>query len=164
MAEFYLGIGSNKNRKHNISSCLAYLHASFSEMDESPIYQSRSFGFKGQDFYNLVVRVTSAFDPWQMKKWLQNLEDLHGRDRSQPRYSDRLLDIDLLLVDDLLIDDGIVQIPRREILKRAYVFKPLYDLAPDLILPGHKKRLAEEWQAFGDKHKIKSVKAFLHHH
>lgn len=149
MAEFFLGIGSNKNRHQNINSCLAYLRASFADITVSPIYQSKSFGFEGQDFYNLVVRLTSAFDPWQMKTWLQQLEDLHGRDRRQPRYSDRLIDIDLLLADDLIIDDGVIQIPRREILKRAYVLKPLTDLAPDLILPGHKKRLADVWQAFG---------------
>lgn len=164
MPTFYLGIGSNKQRKHHITSCLAYLEASFSAMICSPVYQSKSFGFKGQDFYNLVVCVDSSFDPWQMKTWLQKLEDLHGRDRDKPRYSDRLIDIDLLLVDDLIIDDGVVQIPRREILKRAYVLKPLSDLAPDLILPGHKKRLAELWQAFEIKQEVQSVTTFLHHH
>ncbi len=163
MAQFYLGIGSNKNRRQNIKSCLAYLHASFADMTVSPVYQSKSFGFEGQDFYNLVVRVASAFDAWQMKTWLQNLEDMHGRDRSQPRYSDRLIDIDLLLVDDLIIDDGVVQIPRREVLKRAYVLKPLSDLAPELILPRHKKRLANLWQAFGLKDDICQVNLFLHH-
>ncbi|WP_154222758.1 2-amino-4-hydroxy-6-hydroxymethyldihydropteridine diphosphokinase [Marinicella rhabdoformis] len=162
MAEFYLGIGSNKNRTHNINSCVTYLSASFSTLKCSPVYQSKAYGFEGQDFYNLVVKLQSAFDPWQMKAWLQNLEDLLGRDRSQPRYSDRLIDIDLLLVDDLIIDDGVVQIPRREILKRAYVIKPLSDLAPDLIVPGHKKRLADLWQAFELKQDIQPVTC-LHH-
>ena len=163
MTEFYLGIGSNKHREHNIRSCVAYLHASFAKIKVSTAYQSKAFGFEGQDFYNLVVHVSSAFDAWQMKQWLQNLEDMLGRDRSQPRYSDRMIDIDLLLVDDLIIDDGVVQIPRREILKRAYVLKPLTDLAPDLILPGYKKRLAELWQAFEFKRDIQSVKTFLPH-
>ena len=162
MAEFYLGIGSNKNRRKNIVSCLDFLQASFADMNTSPVYQSESFGFEGQDFYNLAVRVTSTFDPWQMKKWLQNLEDLHGRDRNKPRYSGRLIDIDLLLVDDLMIDDGVVQIPRREILKRAYVLKPLTDLCPNLILAGYKKKLTDLWQAFDSKNDVIEVNPFPH--
>lgn len=157
MAEFYLGIGSNKNRQDNLTSCLNFLQASFADLSISPVYQSKAYGFDGQDFYNLAVRLSSAFDPWQMKTWLQKLEDLHGRDRSQPRYSDRLIDIDLLLVDDLTIDDGIIQIPRHEICKRPYVLKPLSDLAPHLIIPGQQKRLAELWQALASHSAVSKV-------
>ena len=145
---YYLGVGSNLNREHNITSCLNYLRSSFAEMRVSPIYQSPSFGFKGHDFHNLVVHIHSAYTPTALKHWLQRLEDLHGRDREQPRYSDRTLDVDLLLCDQLIINDGFVQIPRDEILKRAYVLKPLQDLAPDLIHPQAQKRLADLWQAF----------------
>ena len=111
------------------------------------MYQSPSYGFAGQDFYNLVLKLDSAFTPHQMKQWLTKLEDIHGRDRSKPRYSNRTLDIDLLLCNDLIIDDGIVQIPRSEILIRDYVLKPLSDLSPQLIHPVAQKRLADLWQA-----------------
>ena len=144
---YYLGIGSNINRKTNISSCLNYFRNSFFTCQVSAIYQSEAFGFNGHDFHNLVVKVHSVFDPYEMKLWLCNIEDLHGRDRKKPRYSNRTLDIDLLLCDDLVIDDEAVQIPRREILKRKYVLKPLQDLAPDLIHPVAQKRLADLWQA-----------------
>ena len=144
---FFLGIGSNTDPELNINSCLNYLHSSFKSITISPFYQSPSFGFNGHDFYNLVVQIETVFSPHQLKTWLQNLEDIHGRDRSKPRYSNRTLDIDLLLCDDLIIDDGVVQIPRREILKRKYVLKPLQDLAPDLIHPVAQKRLADLWQA-----------------
>ncbi len=135
MTNFYLGIGSNTERKRNITSCLQWLKSSFSDIDVSPIYQSPAFGFDGPPFHNLVVRVGSAFDPWEMKKWLQQLEDRHGRDRSQPRYSNRTLDIDLLLIDDMIIDDGAIQVPRKEITQRNYVLAPLVDIAPDIIHP-----------------------------
>ena len=144
---YYLGIGSNVNRKSNIRSALNYLACSFSTFDTSPVYQSAAFGFEGQDFYNLVVKIETVFTPNKLKSWLQKLEDLHGRDRSQPKYSNRTLDIDLLLCDDWVIDDGTVQIPRREILKRKYVLKPLQDMAPDVVHPVAQKRLADLWQA-----------------
>ena len=119
---------------------------SFRRLQISPVYQSPAFGFAGQDFYNLVVRIESVFTPHQLKTWLQNIEDIHGRDRSQPRYSNRTLDIDLLLSNDLIIDDGVVQIPRQEILKRKYVLRPLQDLAPDLVHPVAQRKLAALWQ------------------
>ncbi len=144
---YFLGIGSNINRVAHIKSCLYYLRCSFKGLQASDTYQSQAFGFQGQDFYNLVVTFDSAFKPHALKRWLQQLEDQYGRDRSQPKYSDRKLDIDLLLCDDLIIDDGLVQIPRHEIIKRKYVLKPLQDLAPNLRHPVTKKRLADLWQA-----------------
>ncbi|MFC3192784.1 2-amino-4-hydroxy-6-hydroxymethyldihydropteridine diphosphokinase [Marinicella sediminis] len=145
---FYLGIGSNVDRQLHITSCLHHLRCAFSRLQTSPVYASPSYGFKGADFHNLVVRIDTAFTPTELKIWLQQLEDLHGRDRRKPRYSDRTLDVDLLLCDQLIIDDGFVQLPRDEILKRPYVLKPLQDLAPDLLHPVAKKRLADLWQAF----------------
>jgi len=145
---YFLGLGSNTNRKENLASCLRHLmKRSFINHQVSPIYQSPSFGFDGHDFYNLVVKIESVFEPHNLKKWLLNLENLHHRDRDQPRYSNRTIDIDLLLCDDLIIDNDTVQVPRKEILKRKYVLKPLQDIAPDLIHPVAQKRLAELWQA-----------------
>jgi len=158
---YYLGIGSNTERKKNMVSCLNYLQNSFSYCHVSAVYQSASFGFKGHDFYNLVVKIRSVYSPHEMKKWLCKIEDIHGRDRIKPRYSNRTLDIDLLLCDDLIIDDGAVQIPRREILKRKYVLKPLQDLAPDFIHPVAQKRLAELWQALkvNDDSELSSIES-----
>jgi 2-amino-4-hydroxy-6-hydroxymethyldihydropteridine diphosphokinase len=145
--DYYLGIGSNSNRRKNMQSCLNYFLNSFAICHVSPVYRSASYGFEGHDFFNSVIHIQSAFEPAALKIWVQHIEDLHGRDRSKPRYSNRTLDIDLLLCDDLIIDDGTIQVPRREILKRKYVLKPLQDLAPDLIHPVAQKRLADLWQA-----------------
>lgn len=147
---YFIGIGSNTNRRENIKSCLNYIACSFSNCAFSQVYRSPSFGFEGHDFFNSVAQLSSSFKPSQLKTWLQKIEDLHGRDRSKPRYSNRTLDIDLLLCDEMVIDDGFVQIPRREILKRNYVLKPLQDLAPDLLHPVALKRLAGLWQALNN--------------
>lgn len=157
----YLGIGSNTDRLAYINSCKNHLLNSFSGCQFSATYQSASFGFTGHDFYNLAVKIETVFTPYQLKNWLFKLEDLHGRDRNKPRYSNRTLDIDLLLCDDLIIDDGVVQIPRREILQRKYVLKPLQDLAPDLIHPVAQKRLADLWQALdkNDESELSLVQA-----
>lgn len=144
---YYLGIGSNINRRENLKSCLQHFRCAFAHCKTSPVYRSASYGFNGQDFFNLVVQIQSTFMPQDLKVWVQTIEDLHGRDRSKPRYSNRTLDIDLLLCNDWVFNDDFVQIPRPEILKRKYVLKPLQDLAPNLIHPVAQKRLADLWQA-----------------
>ena len=146
----FLGIGSNIARQANIQSCLHHLRCSFSKLRISPTYQSKSYGFEGADFHNLVVQVETAFTPQKLKPWLQWLEDAHGRDRSRPRYSNRTLDIDLLLCDDWVMDQDLIQLPRQEILQRKYVLKPLQDLAPDYLHPVAQKRLADLWQALDE--------------
>ena len=157
---YFLGLGSNTNRKENLTSCLQHLKRSFINHKVSPVYQSPSFGFDGHDFYNLAVKIESVFKPNDLKIWLLNLEDLHQRDRNKPRYSNRTLDIDLLLCDDWVINNNTIQIPRKEILKRKYVLKPLQDIAPDLIHPVTQKRLADLWQALqcNDDSELRTVK------
>ncbi|WP_223787450.1 2-amino-4-hydroxy-6-hydroxymethyldihydropteridine diphosphokinase [Marinicella meishanensis] len=146
----FLGIGSNIDRQANIESCLQHLRCAFARLRISPIYQSPSYGFAGADFHNLAVQIETAFTPQKLKPWLQWLEDRHGRDRSRPRYSNRTLDIDLLLCDDWCLNEGSIQLPRAEILTRKYVLKPLQDLAPEYRHPVAKKRLARLWQALDE--------------
>lgn len=147
----YLCLGSNLNKKNNIKSCLNYLKASFANIQLSPIYESASFGFIGNDFYNVVVKIETVFELTALKKWLINLEDLHGRDRNQPKYSNRTLDIDILLFNEAIIETNEITIPRAEILTQAYVLKPLVDIAPDYIHPISVKSLSEHLNNISDK-------------
>ena len=114
----YLGIGSNLNKEKTIQSCLNYLSASFNKIQISPIYQSASYGFEGNDFYNLVVKIETSFELNELKTWLITIEDLYGRDRSQPKYSNRTLDIDILLFNDLILENQTITLPRAEILTK----------------------------------------------
>jgi 2-amino-4-hydroxy-6-hydroxymethyldihydropteridine diphosphokinase len=142
----YLGVGSNINKVENIQSCLNFFSSSFKFCQISPIYQSPSFGFSGNDFYNLVVKIKTCFDLYALKKWLMVIEDIHGRDRKQLRYSNRTLDIDILFYNRDISNEYNIKIPRSEILTQAYVLKPLIDIAPDMLHPETDKALSEHWQ------------------
>ena len=74
--------------------------------------------------------------PLELRHYLRDLEDRYGRKRDVPKFSDRTLDIDILLYDDLVLLSPVLEIPRPEILKFAHVLKPLADLEPDLVHPG----------------------------
>ena len=144
----YLGLGSNIDARSNIASGIAALLEAFSDMRLSPIYQSPSFGFSGADFINLVARVQTDMGPLELKGFLHDLEDRHQRRRDVARFSDRTLDIDILLYDDLVLFSPALEIPRDEILTAPHVLKPLADLAPDLRHPLTCHTFAELWSAF----------------
>ncbi|MCW8871980.1 MAG: 2-amino-4-hydroxy-6-hydroxymethyldihydropteridine diphosphokinase [Xanthomonadales bacterium] len=89
-----------------------------------------------------------AMSPLELKRFLHALEDRHGRIRDVPKFSDRTLDIDILLYDDLYLISPELEIPREEILTAAHVLKPLADLAPKLLHPVSRRTMAELWDDF----------------
>ena len=147
MSTVYLGLGSNIDALANIASGLEALRNTFAEMTLSPAYRTRAVGFEGNDFINLVVRIETDMKPLDLKELLHALEDRHGRARDVPKFSDRTLDIDILLYDDLYLLSPELDIPRDEILTAAHVLKPLADLAPDLLHPVARKTMGDLWLA-----------------
>jgi 2-amino-4-hydroxy-6-hydroxymethyldihydropteridine diphosphokinase len=152
MSTAYLGLGSNVDARANIRSGIAALREAFGDVVLSPVYRAPAVGFEGDDFINLVARIETGLDPLQLRDFLHELEDRHGRDRGRPKFSDRTLDIDILLYDDLYLLSPLLEIPRDEILTAAHVLRPLADLAPDLQHPALRRSMAELWSDFrGDR-------------
>jgi len=154
----YLGLGSNVNARANVAAGIEALREAFTEVRLSSAYLTRAVGFEGEDFINLAASIRTSLPPIELKHFLNELEDRHGRLRNVPKFSDRTLDIDILLYNDLYLISPQLQIPRREILVFAHVLKPLADLAPDLVHPVCRKSLSEIWRDYsGDRsglHKI----------
>jgi len=153
MSIAYLGLGSNIDASSNISSGIDALRRAFGRVDCSPVYQTAAFGFKGDDFLNLVARVETEMSPLELKSFLTDLEDRHGRDRQSPKFSDRTLDIDTLLYDDLYLLSPALNIPHDEILEAVHVLKPLAELAPELIHPVYRKTMIDLWSTFSGKNR-----------
>ena len=151
MSTVYLGIGSNIDARSNILSAIEALRETFERVEFSPIYRAPAVGFIGKDFLNLVARIDTELAPLELRDYLHALEDRHGRDRSQPKFSDRTLDIDILLYDDLYLLVPTLEIPRDEILTSAHVLRPLAELAPDLVHPVRRRTMAELWGEFADR-------------
>lgn len=150
MGKAYLSLGSNLDAAEHLRGAIAALRERFGEVVLSPVYRTRAVGFVGADFYNSAAIVDSELEPQALNDWLHALEDHHGRVRTGPRYGDRTLDIDIVLYDDRLLEGpGNLRIPRPE-LKHAFVLRPLADIAPDLVVPGDGRTLAELWRAHPD--------------
>ncbi|WP_430391518.1 2-amino-4-hydroxy-6-hydroxymethyldihydropteridine diphosphokinase [Dyella sp. 20L07] len=148
MARVYLSLGSNLEPQRYLNAALDELCARFGALSVSPAYRSKSVGFDGADFVNLAVGMDTELSPEVLNDWLHALEDRHGRRRDVPRFSDRTLDVDIVLYDDLVRQgEGHLDIPRKE-LRHAFVLKPIVDIAPELIHPVSGKTMAELWAAF----------------
>jgi len=134
-AQVFLSLGSNIDREHNIRSGLNALARVFAPLAISPVYESEAVGFDGDAFYNLVVGLQTTLSVGELTACLKGIEKDHGRVRGEKKFSSRTLDIDILTYDDRVGEVDGVQLPRDEILKHAFVLKPLVDLAPDALHP-----------------------------
>lgn len=149
MSTAWLGLGSNVNAEQNIRAGIAELQDQFENVELSPVYSSEAVGFEGDDFINLVARVETTMQPLELRQYLRDLEDRYGRKRDVPKFSDRVLDIDILFYDDLVVFSPLLQIPRAEILKFSHVLKPLADLDPELLHPSELRTMTDIWESSG---------------
>jgi len=141
----YVGLGSNVDRETHLRRAVDELHRIFGELQRSPVYDSKSVGFEGDNFLNMVVGFESDREVGSIVGELHAIEDRLGRDRNKPRFSNRIIDLDILLYGDRVIDLPGIQIPRREITINAFVLRPLQDLAPGSLHPELKQSYSVLW-------------------
>ncbi len=152
MPRIYISIGSNIEPARHVRLAVAALHEYYGELTISSVYESAAVGFEGDNFYNLVVGLDTQQNVKEVNRLLHEIEDRYGRERSGPRFSARTIDLDLLLYDDLVMQDGKLVLPREEILQNAFVLWPLAEIAPDIIHPVEQISIAALWDRF-DKSK-----------
>jgi 2-amino-4-hydroxy-6-hydroxymethyldihydropteridine diphosphokinase len=91
------------------------------------------------DYFNAVVAVETTLSAAALWAALSDIEFAHGRVRAQgaERNASRTLDIDVLLWDDEIIDTPTLTVPHPRMRQRAFVLRPLLDIAPDVKIPGY---------------------------
>ena len=146
MSSLHLNIGSNQDKRKNIRLALDSLEPHFTKITTSSLYESPSEGFIGGNFYDIGVNVETDKNINEVVNILHGIENSLGRDRNLPKFSSRIIDLDLVLYDDD-IDDKL-NIPRRDILKYAFVLAPLAELNPNDIHPQERVSYLALWKGF----------------
>lgn len=135
MTVAYVGIGSN------LDDPRAQVLGAFDELDRMPhtrvvkkssLYRSAPLGYAAQpDFVNAVAQLETALPAERLLAELQAIETRHGRSRSFAN-APRTLDLDLLLFGDARLDSATLKVPHPRMHERAFVLRPLLEIAPDL--------------------------------
>lgn len=161
MATVYLGVGSNVEAAKHLRLGLAELAQRFGTLHVSNVYRSKSLGFEGDDFLNLVVGVETDASPAEVCETIADIHELANRKRSDTGFAPRTLDIDLLLYDDL-VSDSPPTLPRSDVLKYSFVLGPLAEIAPKLRHPVTGRTIEEHWSEFDrQQHPLETVDLVL---
>ena len=137
----YIGLGSNLNDPgQQIKSARIAIAATdkISEVAFSSLYRSLPMGPQDQpDYVNAVMSVATELEPFELLRCLQAIENEQGRVRTGLRWGARTLDLDLLIYDQIQLADPVLTLPHSGLPDRAFVLYPLYEIAPDLVVPGY---------------------------
>jgi 2-amino-4-hydroxy-6-hydroxymethyldihydropteridine diphosphokinase len=135
----YVGVGSNLGQPaRQVEQALAELdHLPHSRVvKRSSLYRSAPVGYAGQpDFINAVAQLETGLPAERLLSELQEVEARHGRGRSFAN-APRTLDLDLLMFDKLETRAALLTLPHPRMHERAFVLKPLVEVAPEASIPG----------------------------
>lgn len=140
----YLALGSNLgNRLANLKQALTALSPQMEVKAKSHVYETPPWGYEDQPrFLNQVIKVKSYLEPEPLLKHLRRLEVTLGRKVSF-QNGPRLIDIDILFYDDLILNTASLVIPHPRLHERGFVLLPLMDIDPDLVHPANRKSVRE---------------------
>jgi len=140
MTRVYLGIGSNLQQPiHQVQQAITSL-ASLPESQfiaRSRLYRSAPMGPQDQpEYINSVAVLDTNLTAFNLLRLLQGIEQAQGRTRDGIHWGPRTLDLDLLLFGEECINQPELQVPHPGLHERNFVLYPLYEVAPDLVIPG----------------------------
>ena len=140
----YLALGSNMgNRMNNLKAAISNLTPQMNVKQKSSVYETPPWGFTEQAaFLNQVVNAETYLKPEALLAHLKRLESALGR---VPSFTNgpRLIDIDILFYDEMVIYTPPLVVPHPRLHERAFVLVPLAEIAPDLMHPVLHKSVSE---------------------
>jgi 2-amino-4-hydroxy-6-hydroxymethyldihydropteridine diphosphokinase len=146
MSVVYLGLGTNLgNREKNINVAVDNIRKLIGkQLSLSTLYKTEPWGYTSENMYvNAVISIETKLTPQQILTATQNIERKMGRAKKSVngQYADRIIDIDILLYDNIIIKTPELTIPHPLMTKRMFVMQPLAEIAPDLIIPEINKNI-----------------------
>ena len=131
------------DRRHNLERAVSRLAPLVTVTAVSPIYASEPWGVTDQpEFLNICLAGRAAASPAELLSFLKNLEIELGRQKTS-KWGPRLIDIDILLYADWIVQSNELTIPHPFMAERAFVLRPLADIAPGVTHPVNGLTVAE---------------------
>jgi dihydroneopterin aldolase/2-amino-4-hydroxy-6-hydroxymethyldihydropteridine diphosphokinase len=149
----YIGIGSNLgNREKNCFRAIELLEKKgITVKKRSSLYETKPWGLIDQPLYlNMAIEIETDLNPVQLLEVLKNIEKEVGREKSY-QWGPRILDLDILLFDDVVVQVENLEIPHPLMHERYFVLKPLCEIAPGVRHPILKMNACELLQQVVEK-------------
>lgn len=151
MATVYLGLGTNLgNKEANLRTAIYKLQERIGkQVSLSSFYETAPWGFESDhSFLNAAIGLETNLSPIEILHITQEIEKELGRTKKSINgsYSDRLIDIDILLYDTLVLQTPELTIPHPLMTERDFVMKPLIEIAGNVIHPTRQKTLSGLYQ------------------
>lgn len=134
----YVGLGANLgDARATLSAALEALARlpRSRRVAVSSVYRSAPVDAGGPDYLNAVAALDTTLGAPELLRHLQAIELQHGRERPY-RNAPRTLDLDLLLYGEQALVDEALTVPHPRMHLRAFVLRPLLEIAPAIVLPG----------------------------
>jgi 2-amino-4-hydroxy-6-hydroxymethyldihydropteridine diphosphokinase len=131
-----LGLGSNLgNRLENLRAALRFLRESFKILKTSDVFETAPWGVTDQPYFlNACLLAECEMPPERLLERVKEIEKKMGRTAAR-RWGERLIDIDILLMDSLVRDAPDLRIPHADMHRRDFVLIPLAQILPGWVHP-----------------------------
>ena len=135
----YIGVGSNLGNR--VENCREAIEAVSACKDcvleaQSPFYETEPVYLEDQDwFINAAALIRTCLEPEAFLARLQAIEQRMGPRVDSPRFGPRVLDLDILFFDDLVLQGSELSVPHPRLHERRFVLKPLSDIAARFVHP-----------------------------
>lgn len=157
---YYIALGTNKGTKlKNLQLAVNEIYKRIGTITLiSKIYRSTAIGFKGDDFLNACITLQSTLKPQNVLDIVLKIETDLGRTRSLKQgYQSRIIDLDIIFVEDIIINTKTLQVPHPELQNRKFVLLPLHDIASQKKHPQLRKTIANLLQSCKDTSKVHPI-------
>lgn len=146
MHNAYLLLGGNLgDRLNNLNKALLLIEKHIGRIiSRSSVYETAPWGFECENmFLNQLVCVETRESPQELFSEILKIEMMMGRKRKASQWGDRIIDVDILFYDEVVLNEDGLKIPHPYLHERRFALIPLTEITNNMVHPGLNKTMGQ---------------------